>query len=120
MSETKQSDTADGCSSYDRDAVHLFFDVTKHITTLTVGCLGFTVYSAHALPSMLVFWVVIFLFGMSTILGLLLLLRGAGMMAVDKKYDVYERDLRISSILQITFFGSGIFLLCLFCRFPMP
>jgi len=111
------SPDAETSRSCERDATYFAFDLSKHILTIAIACIGFTIGFSYAIPSAFLFWLILFVFGVSVAAGLLFFLRGVGVLYSHKVYDLYEPLLRAYSIVQMLSCLLGIFLICLFLQF---
>ena len=101
----------------EKDATQLSFDITRQFITITLGGIGFAVGLAGAsgaVVSVVLFWAILIIFGLSTLFGLLFLMHGVHRLHVVKSYNVYARGLRITSACQILLAFFGVTLLCFF------
>jgi hypothetical protein len=101
-------------SDFKKRAVDLSFDLSKQFISLAFAGVAFAVGLSAGnglIVGSVLFWVVLTLFGASSIFGFVYLLRGASRLSSDKEFDIYESVCRWMAILQIVFVFVGVFLL---------
>jgi hypothetical protein len=109
-------------SNKQRDSLIFSFEYSRQLLTLAIGGIGFLIglhYSTNiTLASTTLFWLALITFGLSTIFGLLVFMRGTGIVYGSNSYDVYEPVLRTFSLLQILMLVLGVTLLCVQLKTP--
>ena len=106
-------------SQHEQDAANLAFGMTRQFITISMGGIGFAIYTMSASSiSSVTFWLILFLFGLSAMFGLLFLMSGVGQLSKRKSYDLYTTWLRILSGMQILLSLVGVLCLCLFIAEP--
>lgn len=92
-------------------AANIAFDLSKQFLSIAFAgiafAIGLSAATANEQPSWLL-WTTVGLFGLSSVLGLLFLMRGAGCVANDGSFDIYEPlALRLAG-LQIATVAFGV------------
>jgi hypothetical protein len=98
----------------EKKAAELGFDLTKQFLTLSLAGIAFIVglsFNSPGAISSLMLWCVVGVFGLSTALGLLFLMRGVSLLSVDKSFDIYTGSLRVLAVLQISLVVGGVIML---------
>jgi len=98
----------------EKKAAELGFDLTKQFITLALAGIAFVVglsfNSPGTVPALLL-WPTVGVFGLSTVLGLLFLMRGVNQLSIQKSYDIYASSLTVLAGSQIVLVLIGVALL---------